>query len=363
MRRWLASAVHGTARRRCAGRVRGVGGRLDDVVGDERGVAADAVDEVRVAAVLEALTEHVQAGHRGDAAAVADLARGVEDREVQPRVGAAVAGRPDDGAMPAARRSSVRGGAVDGATAGIGSASSTSRPSPVASMCGVDAAEELAHAAVGVGDAWRRGRRRAAPGAVDRRAPVRPGGRPSACRVARSSVGGRVGRPAAATARAGPRRRRRTSSIGACRGRRCGRATRRCPCRGSGGAGGCGGRPRAVTSRPARAQLVGELDAGGRRADDQHAPVGERVGVAVGGRDQLVDAAARSPATAGTAGRSHQPVAMTTLAARHGRSVGGDLEAVAVGWRSGCDGACALRPARRTRRRSGRGGRRTRRRS
>jgi hypothetical protein len=32
-----------------------------DVIGHERGVAADAADEVRTAVVLEALTEHIQA--------------------------------------------------------------------------------------------------------------------------------------------------------------------------------------------------------------------------------------------------------------------------------------------------------------
>ena len=42
-----------------------------DVLGDGPGVAADAVDEVRVAVVLEALAEHVGAGHRRDAAVLA----------------------------------------------------------------------------------------------------------------------------------------------------------------------------------------------------------------------------------------------------------------------------------------------------
>ena len=50
-----------------------------EVVGDEGGVAADAVDEVGAAAVLEALAEHVEAGDRGDAPVLADLAGGVED--------------------------------------------------------------------------------------------------------------------------------------------------------------------------------------------------------------------------------------------------------------------------------------------
>jgi len=65
---------------------------------DERGVPADPADEVRVAVVLEALAEHVQAGNGGDAAALPELAVGVEDGDAQPRVGPAVAGRPDHGA-------------------------------------------------------------------------------------------------------------------------------------------------------------------------------------------------------------------------------------------------------------------------
>src|SRR5215203_1279871 len=76
--------------------VDGRGGATGEVVGNERGVAADAVDEVRVAVVLEALTEDVQAVDGGDAAVLADLAAGVEHGDVQPRVAAAVARRPDD---------------------------------------------------------------------------------------------------------------------------------------------------------------------------------------------------------------------------------------------------------------------------
>ena len=65
---------------------------------DEGGVPADPADEVRVAVVLEALAEHVQAGDRGDAAALPELAAGIEDGDAQPRVGPAVTRRPDDGA-------------------------------------------------------------------------------------------------------------------------------------------------------------------------------------------------------------------------------------------------------------------------
>jgi hypothetical protein len=48
------------------------------VLGDEVGVAADAVDEVRVAVVLEALAEHVGARHGRDPAVLADLTATVE---------------------------------------------------------------------------------------------------------------------------------------------------------------------------------------------------------------------------------------------------------------------------------------------
>ena len=72
-------------------------GSTGEVVGDEVGVAADAVDGVAVAGVLEALTEHVEPGQRCDTAPVADLAVLVQHGHVQPRVGAAVAGRPHHG--------------------------------------------------------------------------------------------------------------------------------------------------------------------------------------------------------------------------------------------------------------------------
>ena len=52
--------MHGQVSGSAAGAAGGSGGGGGDVVGDEGGVAADAVDEVGVAAVLEALAEHVQ---------------------------------------------------------------------------------------------------------------------------------------------------------------------------------------------------------------------------------------------------------------------------------------------------------------
>ena len=58
-----------------------------DVIGDECGITADAVDEVRVAIVLEALSADVGPGERHDAATLADLTACVEDRETEPVVG------------------------------------------------------------------------------------------------------------------------------------------------------------------------------------------------------------------------------------------------------------------------------------
>src|SRR5690606_6156890 len=74
------------------------GGASDDVVGEMGGVATDAVDEVGVAVVLEALAQHVGPGDGGDAAALTDLTAPIEDRQLEPGVAAAVAGSPDDAA-------------------------------------------------------------------------------------------------------------------------------------------------------------------------------------------------------------------------------------------------------------------------
>ena len=80
-----------------AGAAEARGDGVADVLGDECGVAADAVDEVRAAVVLEALTEHVQARHRRDAAALADLTVAVEHRKV------AATGRSGGGRWPRRR--------------------------------------------------------------------------------------------------------------------------------------------------------------------------------------------------------------------------------------------------------------------
>ena len=70
-------------------------------------VAADAVDEVGVAEVLEPLAQHVRAGHRGDAAVLRDLAAIVEDRQPQPLVRTAMAGGPHDRRDPGGARGRV----------------------------------------------------------------------------------------------------------------------------------------------------------------------------------------------------------------------------------------------------------------
>ena len=65
-----------------------------EVVDDVRGIVANTVDEVGVAAVLEPLTDDEQARLRRDAAGVRDLSERVERRQVQPLVAAEVAQRP-----------------------------------------------------------------------------------------------------------------------------------------------------------------------------------------------------------------------------------------------------------------------------
>ena len=63
-------------------------------------------------------------------------------------------------------------------------------------------------------------------------------------------------------------------------------------------------------------QLVGDLDAGRRCTDHEHATIGHRRWVAIRARDDLGDVGGEPLAIEGTAGWSHQPVAITTLAAR-----------------------------------------------
>ena len=72
--------------------------RVLDVMGELGGVGADAVQEARVPATHEVEAERVQARLRRDAALVPELAPVVQDRDVEPRVLAAIPGRPHDGA-------------------------------------------------------------------------------------------------------------------------------------------------------------------------------------------------------------------------------------------------------------------------
>ena len=62
-------------------------------------------------------------------------------------------------------------------------------------------------------------------------------------------------------------------------------------------------------------QFVGQLHAGGRRTDDEDAAVGQVGGTAVRFGVNCCTEAGSCRATAGTRGRSHHPVARTTLRA------------------------------------------------
>ena len=66
----------------------------DDVFGDPRRVVSDAAQEVRLAGALEPQPEREQPRRRSHAFPVEQLAGGVEDWDVEPGIGALVAGRP-----------------------------------------------------------------------------------------------------------------------------------------------------------------------------------------------------------------------------------------------------------------------------
>src|SRR6187402_1511881 len=76
---------------------------VDDVPGNDARVVANAVDEARVAAPLKLHAEDIEPWHWSDAAGVDDLAPRIEDGDAQPRIRAAVAGRPDDRVDPLCR--------------------------------------------------------------------------------------------------------------------------------------------------------------------------------------------------------------------------------------------------------------------
>ena len=67
---------------------------------------------------------------------------------------------------------------------------------------------------------------------------------------------------------------------------------------------------------PGAQQLVGDLEAGGRGADDEHAAAAQLVGPLVVERGELVELGrAATPTTAGTCGWLKAPLATTTAAA------------------------------------------------
>ena len=146
------------------------------------------------------------------------------------------------------------------------------------------------------------------------------------CALQRGEVerrGGRADRRAAATARGGRATGRRHVVDRAVEARRSGRATRRCPCRGSAAACGVW---RADGERRRRGRLRRSSSASCTPVADAPTtstpPSGSVAGSPVVGRGDLVRCAGRQLARQrGTAGRSHQPVAMTTLSARQ-RAVG-----------------------------------------
>ena len=198
---------------------------------------------------------------------------------------------------------------------GGGSAARTSAVRPEASMWASISASDPPHPGVGCGDVADQvvgepdaaGRRSSGAARSARRRPPRS--------VPRSS-GPWSGRPAScsdgsSTRRDGDPARRRSSG----RGCRSAPATSRCPCPGTGAAAGCGGRP------PARrhARRVTARRRAARRwpmRRRQHAAAGSELGLRYVAGDSWTRAGSRWRAIGGTAGRSHQPVAITTLAAR-----------------------------------------------
>ena len=181
---------------------------------------------------------------------------------------------------------------------------------------------------VGGGDVRRRARRRTR--AVPPVEASQPAGQPDAPRaagrqveVARRSRRARCGRPAAATARAG-------RPPGRAPRRSCGRAgrwppaTRRCPCRGSGGASGCAGRPRGrPRARPRRARRRSarpEAEAPTTRTP----PGGELAGVAVAVRGEHTSTSGGAPGRGRHVRRAVRPGGDDDVAGAPGAAVGDD---------------------------------------
>ena len=223
----------------------------DEVVGEESGVVAGAVDVGRGAGAKHREPEGVEPGGIGDdAAVVAEAARAVEDREVEPRVVGPEAGGPDDGADRRCRRGRGRDtGGPGPASARAGSAAAGRRRAPASRRPGVGAARKRAILrSASVHTLRSEPEKRATPSSTAASRPTRR--TPSATSDARST----------GTARADELRRRQPAGAG--RGRRPRRgvprarrwraATRRCRARGSvRGRRTCSPTAR-VTGRPAR---------------------------------------------------------------------------------------------------------------
>ena len=78
-----------------------------------------------------------------------------------------------------------------------------------------------------------------------------------------------------------------------------------------------------VTGRPDAMDLVGQLHAGRRRADDEHAAVGQLIGIAISRAVKRLRSRAAAPArSAGTLARLQAPLASTTAAAVELAAVG-----------------------------------------
>ena len=199
--------------------------------------------------MLEPLPDDVHPRRRRHAPALPDRAVRRGDRQPQPRVVGPVA------RSPAARcRSPRRAGRAGSAPTAPATGRGRSAGQHLVGQAGlvdvpVDRVEEPVHRPVGGRRPCRPGRRAAAP--CDRRRPsTRPASRtPRACSVPRSRsrrCRPRFVAPDQLQRRLPPRRLR----VGHARrwcgpAGRCAPATRRRPCRGSGAASGCAGRPRA----------------------------------------------------------------------------------------------------------------------
>ena len=238
--------------------------------------------------MLEALAEDVQAGIGRDAAALADLARRVEHREVQPRVAAPVAGRPDhrrDAAGPEVEP----GRLVGEREPGWGSGSRTSVVRPVASMWASMSARTRRMRASAL--ATVRPRSAAKPTSWPSMSVRRPvSSTPAAWRVARSRVrwSGRPTELQRGLVAGGDRVRRLVD--GAVEAADAlqppvdvhAAVAARQPAVAADGEDD-------VTA--GAGELVGELHAGGRGADDQHTAGRQRVRAAIGRRRDLGDGA------------------------------------------------------------------------